>query len=177
MQILDERDKVELQNQIDEKVEKIEGKGLSTNDFTDEYKNKIASMNSNINTMSSLLTGLNSKLQQGTCSLVFAKKGTSDTITLSATYIRVGSLCYVHLSNSLINTWSSATGNLYLKSGLPYTPKGIHSHIGFIGVGATPGGATKQITCLGLDAYPDVFAGYSPTNNIMINMNLLYVIA
>jgi hypothetical protein len=28
-------------NKIEERVEKEEGKGLSTNDFTDEYKNKV----------------------------------------------------------------------------------------------------------------------------------------
>ena len=28
-------------NQISDRVEKEEGKGLSTNDFTDEYKNKV----------------------------------------------------------------------------------------------------------------------------------------
>ena len=37
-------DKTDLENainKIEERVEKEEGKGLSTNDFTDEYKNKV----------------------------------------------------------------------------------------------------------------------------------------
>jgi hypothetical protein len=41
---------------IDDKVDKVDGKGLSTNDFTDEYKRKLDEADSGVNENTVLIT-------------------------------------------------------------------------------------------------------------------------
>ena len=44
-----------VQNELDEKINKEEGKGLSSNDFTDDYKTKIDSFGFNVEVTDNIL--------------------------------------------------------------------------------------------------------------------------
>ena len=54
--------KTQLDNMLDDKVDKVAGKGLTQNDFTDEYKNKVDNV---IDDVSQLQTGKQDKLVAG----------------------------------------------------------------------------------------------------------------
>ena len=62
-------------NSLQNKVDKVEGKGLSSNDFTNEYKNKIDNMNDLIQ-----LKSITAQFKSLTNAIPFVSKEVADKI-------------------------------------------------------------------------------------------------
>ena len=92
----------EMQNELANKVDKADGKGLSTNDFTDEYKAKLEGMDDAVDEKLEALSGKLDKYQTGTNTALGLKADKSNVYTKSET-------------DSKLNTKANAD-NVYTKS-------------------------------------------------------------
>ena len=92
---------------LNSKVDKVDGKGLSSNDFTDEYKNKIDTNSSNIATLQTEVNSINGSNADTpiTFNLVcgaseLTKHNNSDTHNW---YIVRNGFCYIQLDLDIVN--------------------------------------------------------------------------
>ena len=91
---------------LNNKVDKVDGKGLSTNDFTDEYKTKIDTNSSNITTLQTEVNSINGSNADTpiefnlTCLSTEAIKHANSTHNW---YIVRNGFCFLHLDLDIVN--------------------------------------------------------------------------
>lgn len=112
--------KTEWQNQLKLKVDKVTGKGLSTNDFTNEYKTKLDKIESGAqkNTVTGIKGNSESAYRKGNVNLTKANIGLGNVENLSS-YAILNKIEAIHVKKGL--GYSPAC---YIQISLPIAPDG-----------------------------------------------------